>query len=64
MFATAVVDPAVAFLAAAAGYGTALAFAVGTGPLAIPLSWRGVPVVELDLVPALIARLRTRASEA
>jgi len=64
MFAPAMVDPAVAFLAAAAGEGPALALAVGTGRLAIPLARLGVPVVGLDLSPAMLARLRAKSSDA
>jgi SAM-dependent methyltransferase len=63
MFTPAVIDPAVAFLASAAGDGAALAFAVGTGRLAIPLARRGVPVVGLDLSPAMLNRLRTKVSD-
>lgn len=49
MFAADVLDPAVDFLAALAGEGAALEFAVGTGRVAIPLTARGVPVTGIEL---------------
>jgi SAM-dependent methyltransferase len=49
MFDPAVVDPAVDFLAALAGTGPALEFAIGTGRIGLPLSERGVDVVGIEL---------------
>ena len=49
MFAADVLGPAVDFLAALAGEGSALEFAVGTGRVAIPLASRGVPVTGIEL---------------
>ncbi len=43
MFAPEVVGPAVNRLAALAGDGPALEFAIGTGRMAVPLAERGVP---------------------
>ena len=61
MFAEAVVKPAVARLAALAGEGRALEFAIGTGRVAVPLRDFGVPVVGIEMWPAMIAQLRTKA---
>ena len=63
MFAPEVVDPAVDFLAALAGSGPALAFAIGTGRIGIPLVQRGVPVVGIELSAPMAARLRAKISE-
>ena len=63
MFAPAVLDPAVDRLAALAGDGRALEFAVGTGRVAIPLAARGVPVTGIELSTAMLARLREKADE-
>ncbi|MFI2284927.1 class I SAM-dependent methyltransferase [Nocardia beijingensis] len=60
MFASSVVDPAVDFLAAAAGPGPALEFGVGTGRIALPLAARGVRVHGIDSAPAMVARLRAK----
>ena len=60
MFAAAVVDPAVDFLAELAGSGRALEFAIGTGRIALPLARRGVPVHGIDLSRAMVARLRAK----
>jgi hypothetical protein len=61
MFQPAVVDPAVAFLAARARVGTALEFGVGTGRIALPLSRHGVAVHGIDLSPAMLDGLRGKA---
>lgn len=60
MFASAVVDPTVDFLAAVAGARHALEFGIGTGRIAIPLSERGIPVHGIDLSEAMVARLRAK----
>ncbi|SFJ46160.1 Ubiquinone/menaquinone biosynthesis C-methylase UbiE [Amycolatopsis sacchari] len=64
MFAPEVVEPAVDRLAELAGGGRVLEFAIGTGRVAVPLAARGVPVTGIELSPAMIARLRTKASAA
>ena len=61
MFAPEVVDPAVDMLARLAGEGAALEFAIGTGRLGIPLMQRGVPVTGIELSPAMVSQLRTKA---
>ncbi|MBP2472495.1 SAM-dependent methyltransferase [Crossiella equi] len=63
MFAPDVLDPAVDRLAGLAGDGRALEFAIGTGRVAVPLAARGVPVAGIELSPAMVARLRTKADE-
>src|SRR5215510_4893402 len=60
MFAPEVVEPAVDFLAALAGDGTALELGIGTGRIALPLAARGVPVHGIDLSEAMVARLRAK----
>jgi SAM-dependent methyltransferase len=60
MFAPAVVDPAVAFLAELAGDGAALELGIGTGRIALPLSRRGVRVHGIELSPAMVARLQAK----
>jgi SAM-dependent methyltransferase len=40
--------------------GRALEIGVGTGQLAVPLAARGVPVIGLDLSPAMLAQLRDK----
>lgn len=62
MFAPDVLGPTVDRLAALAGGGRALEFAVGTGRVAIPLAERGVPVTGIEQSPAMIARLREKSS--
>ncbi|MGA5304943.1 class I SAM-dependent methyltransferase [Nucisporomicrobium flavum] len=64
MFAPEVLGPAVERLAALAGGGRALEFAIGTGRVAVPLADRGVPVTGVELSAAMIARLREKAGEA
>jgi SAM-dependent methyltransferase len=60
MFAEAAVEPAVGFLAALAGDGAALEFAIGTGRIGLPLAKRGVPVHGIELSNAMVARLRAK----
>jgi SAM-dependent methyltransferase len=60
MFAPAVVDPAVSFLADLAGDGRALELGIGTGRIALPLSQRGVRVHGIDLSPAMVGRLQAK----
>jgi SAM-dependent methyltransferase len=64
MFAPDVLTPAVDRLAELAGNGRALEFAIGTGRVAVPLSERGISVAGIELAPAMIAQLRTKANEA
>ncbi|MEO3810325.1 class I SAM-dependent methyltransferase [Sphaerisporangium sp. B11E5] len=63
MFAPEVLGPAVDRLAELAAGGNALEFAIGTGRVAIPLAGRGIPVTGIELSPAMIAQLRTKADE-
>src|SRR4051794_38779806 len=60
MFDPAVVEPAVARLAALAEGGAALEFAIGTGRIALPLAERGVRVAGIDNSEAMLARLRAK----
>ncbi len=55
-----VVDPMVDLLAALAGDGAALEFAVGTGRIALPLSARGTPVRGIELSPDMVEQLRRK----
>ncbi|WP_426595897.1 class I SAM-dependent methyltransferase [Cellulomonas sp. McL0617] len=64
MFAPVVLGPTVDMLAVLAAGGRALELAVGTGRVAVPLAERGVPVTGIELSPAMVARLRTKADEA
>jgi SAM-dependent methyltransferase len=64
MFADDVLGPTVDRLAAYAGGGRALEFAIGTGRVAIPLAARGVPVTGIELSGPMIDRLREKADEA
>ncbi len=61
LFAPAVVDPVVDFLAGLAGDGAALELGIGTGRIALPLARRGVRVHGIDLSEAMVARLRAKA---
>jgi SAM-dependent methyltransferase len=63
MFAPDVLGPATDRLAALAGDGRALEFAIGTGRVAIPLAQRGVPVTGIELSGPMIEQLRTKAAE-
>ena len=60
MFADDVLGPTVATLAALAGGGRAVEFAIGTGRVAIPLNQAGVEVAGIELSTAMIARLREK----
>jgi trans-aconitate methyltransferase len=60
MFDPAVVAPAADLLAALAGDGEALEFAIGTGRIALPLAERGVRVSGIDNSEAMLARLREK----
>ncbi|MEQ1698517.1 MAG: class I SAM-dependent methyltransferase [Ilumatobacteraceae bacterium] len=54
-------EPAAAeFLAARAGGGRALEFAIGTGRIALPLAALGVSVDGIELSPAMVDQLRTK----
>ncbi len=64
MFAPDVLRPTVDFLAALAGDGPALEFAIGTGRVAVPLSERGVPVSGIELSRPMIEQLRAKADAA
>jgi SAM-dependent methyltransferase len=64
MFAPEVLTPTVDRLAALAGNGPALEFAIGTGRVAVPLAARGVPVTGIELSGPMIAQLRTKVEEA
>jgi SAM-dependent methyltransferase len=64
MFAPEVLEPTVDRLARLAGQGAALEFAIGTGRVAVPLAGRGVPVTGIELSPAMVEQLRTKADEA
>ena len=60
MFSPASLDPCVDVLAALAGDGPALEFAIGTGRVALPLSARGVRVSGIELSPHMAAQLRAK----
>jgi SAM-dependent methyltransferase len=64
MFAPEVLGPTVDRLAALAGEGRALEFAIGTGRVAVPLAERGVPVTGIELSRPMGEQLRTKADEA
>jgi hypothetical protein len=65
MFArAAVLVPAVDRLAALAGPGPVLEFAIGTGRVAVPLAARGVRVAGIELSGPMIEQLRKKADEA
>jgi SAM-dependent methyltransferase len=64
MFAPEVLGPTVDRLAALAGEGSALEFAIGTGRVAVPLAERGVPVTGIELSQPMVDQLRTKADEA
>jgi SAM-dependent methyltransferase len=63
MFAPELLGPTVDRLAALAGDGRALEFAIGTGRVGVPLAERGVPVTGIELSPDMLAQLRTKADE-
>lgn len=60
MFAPEVLDPAVRFLADAAGDGPASEFAIGTGRVAIPLIERGIDVSGIELSAPMVDRLHRK----
>src|SRR5581483_6101452 len=60
MFEPSVLGATVDFLAALAGDGAALEFAIGTGRVALPLTQRGVPVHGIDISEPMVARLRAK----
>jgi SAM-dependent methyltransferase len=64
MFAAEVVGPTVERLAALAGGGAVLEFAIGTGRVAVPLAARGVRVTGIELSRPMVDKLRTKADEA
>jgi SAM-dependent methyltransferase len=64
MFAPEVLGPTVDRLAALAGDGRALEFAIGTGRVAIPLAERGPSVSGIELSAPMIDQLRTKVGEA
>ncbi|MDA0185801.1 class I SAM-dependent methyltransferase [Solirubrobacter phytolaccae] len=60
MFAPDAVDPVVDVLAALAGGGRALEFAIGTGRIALPLAARGVEVAGIELSADMVEQLRAK----
>jgi SAM-dependent methyltransferase len=60
MFAPALLEATVGFLADLAGDGRALEFAIGTGRVALPLAARGVEVHGIELSNAMVAQLRAK----
>ncbi|HSN43159.1 MAG TPA: class I SAM-dependent methyltransferase [Propionibacteriaceae bacterium] len=60
MFSPEVLGPTVDFLAALAGDGPALEFAIGTGRVAVPLSERGVRVCGIELSEPMVDQLRRK----
>ncbi len=60
MFEPAVLNATVDFLAALAGDGPALEFAIGTGRIALPLSERGTPVRGIDISADMVAQLTAK----
>ncbi|PTA48269.1 class I SAM-dependent methyltransferase [Micromonospora sp. RP3T] len=64
MFAPEVLGPTVDRLAALAGTGRALEFAIGTGRVAVPLAARGVPVSGIELSVPMVEQLRTKVDAA
>jgi ubiquinone/menaquinone biosynthesis C-methylase UbiE len=63
MFAADVLQPVVDRLAALAGDGRALEFAIGTGRVAVPLAGRGTPVVGIELSRPMLEQLRGKVDE-
>jgi SAM-dependent methyltransferase len=64
MTSPAVLGPTVEFLAALAGGGRALEFAIGTGRVGVPLRERGVEVVGIELSEPMVDVLRRKVDEA
>lgn len=63
MFSADVVGPTVEALAALAGDGSALEFAIGTGRIGVPLRAKGVPVTGIELSAPMVDQLRTKISQ-
>ena len=63
MFAPEVLGPTVDRLAALAGDGRALEFAIGTGRVGVPLAERGVPVTGIELSQPMIDQLRAKVDD-
>jgi len=63
MLAPRVLGPMVDRLAELAGRGRALEFAIGTGPVAVPLAERGISVAGIELSVPMIEQLRTKVGE-
>ena len=64
MFDPVLLNQTVDRLAALAGDGAALEFAIGTGRVAVPLRQRGVPVSGIEIAPPMVTELRKKADEA
>lgn len=64
MFAADVLEPTVQRLVELAAGGRVLELAIGTGRVAVPLTRRGVPVTGIELSPAMLDQLRTKADAA
>ena len=62
LFDPTVIEPAVGFLAHAAGAGPALEFGVGTGRIALPLSRRGIRVHGIELSRAMVSQLEVQCT--
>jgi SAM-dependent methyltransferase len=60
LFDPEIVDPAVRFLADAAGDGPVLELGIGTGRIALPLSRRGIVVHGIELSAAMVEQLRAQ----
>lgn len=61
LFEPSALEPTVEFLATLVGTGAALEFGIGTGRVALQLSQRGIRVHGIELSPAMVEQLRTRA---
>jgi SAM-dependent methyltransferase len=64
MFSDEVLEPTVDRLAALAGGGRALEFAIGTGRVGVPLAERGVDVTGIELSVPMVEQLRTKVDQA
>lgn len=62
-FAPDVLGPMIERLAELAGEAAVVEFAIGTGRIAVPLRDRGIPVSGIELSPAMVRQLRTKADE-
>lgn len=63
MFADDVLVPTITRLTELAAGGPVLEFAIGTGRVGVPLAKNGVPVTGLELSPAMVEQLRTKADD-